>query len=116
MPLLRVVTSASPPPAKARELLGDLSRLLARELGKPESYVMTCLLPEQAMTFGGTVAPCCFVEVKSIGHFTPEQTERLSQEVSARIESALDVPKARTYVEFVDATGYLWGHDGGTFA
>jgi hypothetical protein len=49
-------------------LLVELSKLVAKELGKPEAYVMTA------------------------------------------IESG-----ARTYIEFADGTGYLWGYDGETF-
>jgi len=104
------------PPATADALLRDLSTLLARELGKPEAYVMTCLEPRARMTFGGTAEPTCFIEVKNIGSFTPAATERLSAAISERVAAALGVDRARIYIEFADARPHLWGWNGGTFA
>lgn len=115
MPLVRIVTSAEPP-AEAGHLLRDLSALLARDLGKPESYVMTCLEPRARMTFGGTDQPSCYVEVKNVGTFSPATTARLSTAITERVSTALGVSPDRIYIEFADAKPHLWGHDGGTFA
>jgi phenylpyruvate tautomerase len=116
MPLIRIVTSvASLEPAKTDALLRDLSSLLARELRKPEAYVMTCLEPSARMTFGGTDAPTCYAEVKNVGTMAPEITGRLSAAVTERLSSALGVPPARIYIEFADARPHMWGHDGSTF-
>jgi len=116
MPLLRIVTSARPSETVQRSLLHDVSALLAERLGKPESYVMTSLVPDIAMTFAGTTEPACFVELKNIGSFTPKQTRTLSSDLCQRLAVALDVPAARIYIEFTNAQGHLWGHDGETFA
>jgi len=117
MPLARVVSSASPvEPNRARQLLTDLSRLLAKELGKPEAYVMTCLEPPAAMTFGGSDAPAAYVEIKNVGRFTSERTRALSASLCPLIGSALGVSPDRVYIEFTDAQGYLWGYDSDTFA
>lgn len=70
MPFIRILTSVTfPRPSGLAEdaLLRDLSALLARELGKPESYVMTCLDAGARMTFAGTDEPTCYVEVKNVG-------------------------------------------------
>ena len=56
MPLIQVFTSAGAPPDAGRALLTDLSALLAKRFGKPEKWVMTCLVADQAMTFSGTLA------------------------------------------------------------
>jgi phenylpyruvate tautomerase len=114
MPLLKISTSTDPSPQHAH-LLGNLSRLLAERLGKPESYMMTSIEHPALMTFGGTTEPACYVELKNVGRFTPELTERLSSELCERLSSALGVQKGRIYIEFSDAQGYLWGHDGDTF-
>jgi phenylpyruvate tautomerase len=114
MPLVRIVTS-SEVPQQADALLQELSRTLARELGKPEAYVMTCLEPRARMTFAGTAAPSCYVEVKNIGTFTSAATGRLSALICERLSSALGVPADRIYIEFADAKGHLWGHDGSVF-
>lgn len=115
MPLLKIATSATPDAATRTKLLTELSSLVAARLGKPESYMMTSLEPGIAMTFAGTTAPACYVELKSIGRFTPELTKQLSAGLCERLSRALDVPESRIYIEFADVQGYLWGHDSDTF-
>jgi len=115
MPLCRIVTSASASEKTRASLLGELSRFVAEALRKPESYVMTSLVTDATMTFAGTTEPSCFVELKNIGTFTPEQTASLSSALCTRLEKSLGVPPARTYIEFTNAVGHLWGHDGETF-
>jgi hypothetical protein len=95
--------------------LTELSRFVAEALKKPERYVMTGLTTGVTMTFAGTSEPACYVELKNIGTFTPEQTTSLSAALCSRIEQALGVPAARTYIEFTNSAGHLWGHDGETF-
>jgi len=116
MPLVNLFCSAPTPDATTKkQLLVSLSALLARELGKPESYVMTNLVPQCEMTFAGTLEPACYVEVKNIGKFKPEQTQKLSAKISDLLGQSLGITKSRVYIEFSDATGYLWGYDGTTF-
>ena len=115
MPLCRIVTSATASEKVRASLLTDLSRFVAEALRKPESYVMTQLVTDATMTFAGTPEPACFIELKSIGTFTPEQTASLSSALCSRIEKSLGVPPARTYIEFTNGVGHLWGHDGDTF-
>jgi phenylpyruvate tautomerase PptA (4-oxalocrotonate tautomerase family) len=114
MPFLRITTSTPPSPDHAR-LLTNLSKLMAERLRKPESYMMTAIEHPERMTFGGTTEPTCYVELKNVGRFTPELTQRLSAELCERLSAALGVPPNRIYIEFDDAEGYLWGHDGDTF-
>jgi phenylpyruvate tautomerase len=115
MPLLKIKTSAKPSVERASALLADLSRLVAKELGKPEAYVMTAIESGATMTFGGNDAPAAYVELKSIGRFTAEKTKQLSAALCRELEAGLEVPADRTYIEFADGTGYLWGYDGETF-
>ena len=114
MPLLQIQTSTKA--AAPAGLLQQLSAGLARELGKPESYVMVSFGGGTELLFGGTSEPACFAVLKNIGTFTPAQTERLSAWLTARLAAALSVAPSRIYIEFVNAQGHLWGHDGGTFA
>ncbi|MES1172200.1 MAG: phenylpyruvate tautomerase MIF-related protein [Bacteroidota bacterium] len=118
MPLVRIVTSAEPtkPSTGGDALLRDLSAVLARELGKPESYVMTCLEPRAKMTFGGSDQAACYVEVKNVGTLAADVTSRLSALITQRISEALGVARDRIYIEFADARPHMWGYDGGTFA
>jgi phenylpyruvate tautomerase PptA (4-oxalocrotonate tautomerase family) len=117
MPLVKLFTSADPlPPERATALLEALSARLAKSLSKPESYVMTCLMPQTQMTFAGnTDQPSCYLEVKNIGTLSPIQTRALSAELTAEVCAAFGVPPERTYIEFNDAQPHLWGHAGETF-
>ena len=116
MPLVQVFTSAAAPADGAKALLADLSKLAAARFGKPEKWVMTCLVPGLPMTFGGDRAPTAFVAVKNIGSMTGEDTNVLSREICERVSKALAVPSQRIYIDFHDAVGAMWGWNGETFA
>ena len=116
MPLIQVFTSATAPTSDASAaLLSELSRLAAQRFGKPERWVMACLVPGLAITFGGTPEPAAFVAVKNIGKMSAEDTSALSKEICDRLERALGVVADRVYIDFQDAIDYLWGWNGGTF-
>ena len=116
MPLIKVQSSVTAPDkARVESLLTTLSAKLAKHLGKPESYVMTAFESDVPMTFGGTLDPVCFVEIKSIGTMKREQTKAMSKDFCQQIESELGVPANRTYIEFADAERHLWGWNNSTF-
>jgi hypothetical protein len=117
MPLINVFTSKTPPaPERVDALLLNLSRTLARELGKPESYVMTCLNPPTRMTFGGSDAPACYAEIKNIGELSQDTTARITKTLCQLLSSELDVPQNRIYLEFTCTAPHLFGFNGETFA
>ncbi|MBW4647466.1 MAG: hypothetical protein KME06_02015 [Kastovskya adunca ATA6-11-RM4] len=116
MPLIKVQTSVdAPEPTAVEGLLLLLSGKLSKHLGKSESYVMTAFEPEVAMTFGSTVEPVCYVEVKNVGSMSPAQTQAMSQDFCQVINEHLGVPINRVYIEFADAKGSMWGWNGSTF-
>jgi phenylpyruvate tautomerase PptA (4-oxalocrotonate tautomerase family) len=116
MPLIKISTSAElPSPEKADALLKELSALLAKRFGKPEKYLMTSLAPRTRMTFGGSTAPACYVEIKNIGAISPETSSAISADVCARLSAALGVPADRIYIELADVPAHLWGWNGDTF-
>jgi phenylpyruvate tautomerase len=116
MPYIKVQsTILKPESALVEEILKELSAKLAQHLGKSESYVMTAFQPEVAMTFGGTTEPVCYIEVKSVGTMSPAQTQGMSADFCQVIAEKLGVPANRTYIEFADAKGSMWGWNGRTF-
>ena len=115
MPLIQVFTSASPPMDHGKALLADLSKLAATAFGKPERWVMTCLVPGVQMTFGGDRAAAAFVAVKNVGSMSGDDTAALSREICERVSKALGVPFDRIYIDFADAVGAMWGWNGETF-
>ena len=114
MPLIQVFTSVSPSDY-GKALLGDLSKLAATAFGKPERWVMTCLVPGVQMTFGGDRAAAAFVAVKNVGTMSGDDTAALSRAICERVSKALGVPFDRIYIDFADAVGAMWGWNGETF-
>ena len=115
MPLIKVQTSAIVNLDQQALILKQLSEKLAEQLNKPEAYVMTILDSEVAMTFGGTLDPACYIEIKSIGILTSEQTKAMTLIFCECVEQTLDVPRSRTFIEFTNAIGPMWGWNGDTF-
>ena len=117
MPLLSLLTSAPPLPPEARaRLFSTLSPLLARELEKPESYVMVALTARAEISFGGDAqTPACYAELKNVGTLSPTRVAALSRTLCAAIGRELGVPEDRVYIEFTNADGGLWGWNGETF-
>ena len=76
---------------------------------------MTCIVPGLDMTFAGTFSPTCFAAVKNVGKLTPDKAKKLSADLCSRLSRGLEVPANRIYLEFTEAVGHLWGHDGDTF-
>jgi phenylpyruvate tautomerase len=116
MPLIKVQTSVSAlERSEVESLLKSLSKSLSKHLGKPEAYVMTAFEPNVAMTFAGTTDPVCYIEVKSVGLMSPELTQAMSRDFCQQINQALGIAGDRTYIEFADAKGYMWGWNESTF-
>ncbi|HEX9295086.1 MAG TPA: phenylpyruvate tautomerase MIF-related protein [Polyangiaceae bacterium] len=116
MPLIQIFTSAPRPAPEAQHaLLWGLSRALARHFQKSEQWVMTSLVPDLAMTFGGTSDPCCFAAVKNVGQLPPARAVEMSEDLCSRLADGLGIAKARVYLEFTEAEGRLWGWNGETF-
>jgi len=116
MPLIQIFTSAASPPPAARDgMLRDLSRSLAAHYEKPEKWVMTCLIPDLAMTFAGDGAPACFAAVKNVGELSSNAAVVLSAHLCETLSANLGVPRERIYIEFMESKGRLWGWNGETF-
>jgi len=114
MPYLSVRTNNTVSEETQKSFLAKASALVARELGKPESYVMVAFTPPQPMMFAGSDAPCAFLELKSIG-LSEDATAGLSNALCGLIESEMGISGDRTYIEFLDAPGKKWGWKHGTF-
>ncbi|MDE3084405.1 MAG: tautomerase family protein [Verrucomicrobiota bacterium] len=97
-----------------RNMLKEASSLVARELDKPEEFVMIALQPNTTMFFAGSDDPVAFLELKSIG-LPGIKTKRLSEVLCALVEEHLGIPKDRVYVKFIDVQRSMWGWKGDVF-
>ncbi len=112
MPLLELTTNTNID--NVASLAKQASKLTAEILGKPESYVMVKIMPEQNLIFAGSDEPAAHVKLKSLG--LPEsETAKLSAKICDFINNELGINSARTYIEFSNPERHMWGWDGRTF-
>ena len=114
MPYLQIQTNIDVNNEQQATLLANASQTVAQVLGKPEGYVMVALQANTPMLFAATAQPTAFLVLKSI-RLPASETPTLSQKLCSFIEEALNIPKERVYIEFINAEAALWGWDGRTF-
>ena len=112
MPLLEITTNIRV--NDSREILVQASKLTADLLGKPESYVMVKLQPEQYLMFAGNSEPTAHVKLKSLG-LPEDKTVDFSARICEFIHSQLGIESARIYIEFSSPERHMWGWDKRTF-
>ncbi len=93
MPYLKITTSKPIDAEPKLKLLKAASKTIAAELGKPEQYMMVSAETPVSMLFGGSDAPCAFLELRGIG-LPISRTEKLSQVLCALVESHAGIPQA----------------------
>lgn len=113
-----VVLSVNVPSNKVLDLrvAQRLSAIASYRTGKPEQYVISHVLSEQTMTFGGTDEPAGFARFVSIGALKPETNASIAADVAELLSSSYGIEASRTYIEFVDVKErWMFGWNGGTF-
>jgi|GEM_PF-74526 len=114
VPYLKIQTNVPVESAARQDILRAASRLVARELGKPESYVMVNVQSGQDLIFGGNNDPAAFVELKSLG-FAEDQAPRLSEMICGLLKESLRIDPRRIYIEMSDHPPGQWGWNNETF-
>jgi phenylpyruvate tautomerase len=114
MPYLKIQTNRSIAGEAEQPLLQKASRLVAKELGKPEQYVMVRLEPASAMVFAGSAEPVAFLELRAIG-LPVKKTPGLSRALCELVKAELGIPGDRVFINFADVPANLWGWNSETF-
>ena len=96
MPLLELTTNTSID--DCQHIAQQASKLTAEILGKPESYVMVKIQPEQALIFAGTDEPAAHVKLKSLG-LAEDSTGDFSEKICSFISSQFDINACAVYVQ-----------------
>jgi phenylpyruvate tautomerase PptA (4-oxalocrotonate tautomerase family) len=94
----------------------DTVDILSQELGKSKEFIVTLIHDSVAIEFGQSEGPCAYVEVKSVGTLSPEQTTAMSDRICNTLQRILSIPPDRIYIEFQESPRHLWGWNGKTFA
>ena len=118
MPLLHIHSTSKTINEKViQEVHQSGAQILAEVLGKSIEYVMVLVNTSSSLSFAqDDQKPCAYLEVKNIGGFTPEITEKLSLRLCEMVVQKLQTPADRVYIEYQNAERYLWGWNGKTFA
>ncbi|MDH5392862.1 MAG: phenylpyruvate tautomerase MIF-related protein [Gammaproteobacteria bacterium] len=95
-------------------VLHELSQLCADMLGKPESYVMIQINDQQKLIFAGSHQPAALCSLTSLG-LNQQQTAGFSEKICGYLSSHLNIPAARTYIEFKSPERSLFGWNKSTF-
>jgi len=114
MPHLRIETNV-PSSKISSTLLTDLTRLVAKILGKPESYCVVTLVPDQRMAFGGSEEPCAIANLMSIGRLGQKENIAHSKALFEKITAELGILPTRMYITFQDEPSSNVGYNGTTF-
>ncbi|XP_064081534.1 macrophage migration inhibitory factor homolog isoform X2 [Macrobrachium nipponense] len=78
----------------------SLSKEIAACLGKPEQYVAVRILPDQLMSFGGTLEPCGTGQLLSIGKLGVEENKVISAKIFAEVEKTLGIPNDSYWMQW----------------
>ena len=113
MPYLKIQTNLPHLKQTGRGLLKEASALVARELEKPEAYVMVALEDNTPMVFAGSDDPAAFLELRAIG-LPMKSTRQLSKVLCELVSKHLGVPSGRIFVNFADVPPSQWGWKGDT--
>ena len=113
MPYLKIQTNLPHLKQTGRGLLKEASALVARELEKPEAYVMVALEDNTPMVFAGSDDPAAFLELRAIG-LPKNKHGVLCKVLDELVSRHLGVPSERIFMNFVDIPPSDWGWKGDT--
>lgn len=114
MPLVSVSVSSQLDIESKESLKKICNDIIIELLGKPQKYIMVLVRDKEDIFFNGSNLPAAYLEVKSIGKFTPEKTKELSERFCDHLEN-FGIQSDRVYIEYIDAKPYLWGYNRTTF-
>ncbi|KAL5528924.1 hypothetical protein ACEPAG_4898 [Sanghuangporus baumii] len=113
MPSLQLVTNVKLDDVKSFSLA--FSKLAARVLGKPESYISVSYTYNESLTFGGSFEPAFILTVVSLGNINPQANAQYSKALFSFFGEKLGVKDDRGYIVFNDPGRQYLGYTSSTF-
>ena len=114
MPYFSIDTNQTPEKGSRQGLIKKASAFVSGLLGKPESYVMTSMKFGSELIFAGSEGPAAFVRIKAIG-LDKDRCNEYSEKICGFLEQELKIPRDRTFIDFTDLDGKMFGWNGKTF-
>ncbi|KAK8954253.1 hypothetical protein KSP39_PZI002487 [Platanthera zijinensis] len=115
MPTLNLTTNVPVDAVVASDVLKDATKIVAKTIGKPESYVMILLNGSQPISFAGSEEPAAYGELISIGGLSPAVNGKLGSALADLLQTKLSVEGSRFYIKFYDVQRSDFGFNGSTF-
>ncbi|KAL5511964.1 hypothetical protein ACEPAH_5183 [Sanghuangporus vaninii] len=113
MPSLQLVTNVKLDDVKSFSL--EFSKLAARVLGKPESYLSVSYTYNESLTFAGSFEPAFILTVVSLGNINPQANAQYSKALFGFFGEKLGIKDDRGYIVFNDPGRQYLGYMGSTF-
>ena len=93
----------------------ELSKICAKIIGKPETYVQSVVEDDAVISMGGKIIDSAFVEVRSIGGLNPSVNKELSKAICGILEEKAKIKPSSVYINFIDVSASNWGNSSTTF-
>jgi len=115
MPLVYVTTSKKCADSAKQATVLALSKMCAKVIGKPESYVQVIINDSATASFGGQIAEAAFVVVKSIGGLNNSVNSTLCAEICACLQEKIGIAPDKVYIQLSDVKASEFGWNSSTF-
>ena len=109
MPYINVSTSVKV--EDKIKFLEEISILISSLTNKSKRFVMAKLDDNCVMYFDDD-APCCFLEIKSIGSLNPSE---MAKPISNFVYEKIGIPTDKIYISFEDVPASMWAWNGRSF-
>ncbi|MBN2719338.1 MAG: light-inducible protein [Deltaproteobacteria bacterium] len=114
MPLIKMQTSVAIHPENLDSVMKSLSDIVARETGKPGTYIMVTI-EQTPMMLAEKSGDAVLFDIRGIGGLTQNVNASLTAGLCQFCSDELNVPANRVYATFTDVPRSNWGWNGNTF-
>jgi len=114
MPYLKLKTNKQLSEDKKQQIMNDLTALLAKDLNKPDKYIMIECEDNRSMIFGNSDDLLVLIELRSI-RLPEDMTGELSKSLTNFVKNYLEIPADRIFINYSNYQPHMWGFNGNTF-
>lgn len=109
MPYIEVKTNIKLSGDTQAVLKSQIADVLAASFpGKTENWLMLSFVPECSMYFGGSDAPCMFLDTAIFGSQTNAAYDAMTAGICDLIEKECGIPKNRIYIKYEEVSHWGW--------